>query len=292
MKVLVTGATGQLGSSLLKSVPEGVEAFGLDRSQCDLGNPEQCRSVVLAYRPDVVINAAAYTQVDKAETEREAAFRVNAEGPRALAQAVYGSGGRLIHVSTDFVFDGTRGRPYALDEETHPLNVYGASKRAGEERVLELLPDRAAVLRTAWVYSSHGSNFVRTMLRLMSSRESVSVVSDQIGSPTWAPSLAKAVWAAALNGSISGIQHWTDAGVASWYDFAVAIQEEALGRGLLSRPIPVNAITAADYVRLVPATVARPAFSVLDVRSTASQLGIAPAHWRHNLRIMLDELTP
>ncbi len=292
MKVLVTGSTGQLGTSLLKAVPDSIEAIGLDRRQCDLADSDQCRSVVLQYRPDVVINAAAYTQVDKAESEREAAFRVNAEGPHALARAVAGLGGRMIQVSTDFVFDGSSSRPYPLDAKARPLNVYGASKRAGEEGVLDSLPDRSVILRTAWVYSSHGSNFVRTMLRLMSSRESVSVVSDQIGSPTWAPSLARAAWAAALNDSLHGILHWTDAGVASWYDFAVAIQEEALARRLLSRLIPVNPIAAEDYSRMVPATVARPAFSVLDLRSSSSLLAIAPAHWRHNLRAMLDELSP
>lgn len=290
MKVLLTGTTGQLGSSLLNSVPDGVQVVGLDRSQCDLDDPAQCRSAVMANRPDVLINAAAYTQVDKAESEQEAAFRINAEGARSLAEAIAETGGRMVQISTDFVFDGAQSRPYAPDATTHPLNVYGVSKRAGEQYVLKHLPERAVVLRTAWVYSSHGSNFVRTMLRLMSSRDSVSVVSDQIGSPTWARSLASAVWAAAQNRSVNGILHWTDAGVASWYDFAVAIQEEALVRGLLSRSVPVNAIATDDYVRQFPATVSRPAFSVLDLRSTLSQLGIAPVHWRQNLRMMLDEL--
>jgi dTDP-4-dehydrorhamnose reductase len=292
VKILVTGSTGQLGRALLESIPESVEARGLDRARCDLGDPEQCRSVVAVERPDVVINAAAYTQVDKAESERETAFRINAEGPRALADAVAQVRGRFIQISTDFVFDGRQSMPYATDSQCSPLNVYGASKRAGEEFVLGRLKERATVIRTAWVYSSHGSNFVRTMLRLMSSRDSVSVVSDQIGSPTWARSLAAAVWAAALQPAVSGILHWTDAGVASWYDFAVAIQEEGLDRGLLTRSVPVLPITAVEYVRQHPASVARPAFSVLDVRRTRESLRLQAVHWRTHLRTMLDELKP
>ena len=292
MKILVTGATGQLGRALLEGAPAGIEAIGLNRTQCDLSNPEQCRAVVREYRPDVLINTAAYTQVDKAESDPETAFRINAEGPGILASAIGNLGGRLVQISTDFVFDGRQGFPYATDAPTLPLNVYGASKRAGEEAVLEKLGPRAVVLRTAWVHSSQGSNFVRTMLRLMASRESVSVVSDQVGSPTWARGLANAVWATALHPSVSGILHFTDSGVASWYDFAHAIQEEGLARGLLQKAVPVLPITAEDYARQFPATVARPAYSVLDQRTTRDLLGLIPVHWRTHLRAMLDEFQP
>lgn len=290
MKVLVTGSTGQLGRALLESIPASVQAHGIDRTQCDLADPDQCRALVAAERPDLIINAGAYTQVDKAETERELAFRINADAPTAFAAGLARSGGRLIQVSTDFVFDGRQGVPYAPEARSNPLNVYGASKRAGEQAVLKQLDARAVVLRTAWVYSSHGSNFVKTMLRLMSTRDKVSVVSDQIGAPTSARSLANAVWAAVLRPTVSGILHWTDAGVASWYDFAVAIQEEALSRGLLARPVPVLPIAAEDYTRQFPSSVPRPAFSVLDARATAGLLGLEAAHWRTNLRKTLDEL--
>jgi len=290
VKVLVIGSTGQLGRELLDSIPESVQAHGIDRAQCDLANPDQCRALVAGERPDLIINAGAYTQVDKAESERDLAFRVNAEAPAALAEAMAGSGGRLVQVSTDFVFDGRQGVPYAVDASSNPLNVYGASKRAGEQAVLERLGERAVVLRTAWVYSSHGSNFVKTMLRLMSTRDTVSVVSDQIGSPTWARSLATAVWSAALRPSVNGILHWTDAGAASWYDFAVAIQEEALARGLLGKAVPVVPISAEEYARQFPASVARPAFSLLDVRRTRELLSLERTHWRANLRAMLNEL--
>src|SRR5215213_3972301 len=186
MKVLITGSSGQLGRALLQTPPEGVEATSLDRAGCDLADPAHCRAVVMSHRPDILINAAAYTQVDHAEIEPDAAFRANADGPKALADAVAATGGRMIHISTDFVFSGNQCRAYLPDAPGDPLNVYGFSKRAGEEFVLDRLDGSAVVMRTAWVYSSHGTNFVRTMLRLMSSRESVSVVSDQIGSPTWA----------------------------------------------------------------------------------------------------------
>jgi dTDP-4-dehydrorhamnose reductase len=290
VKVLVTGSTGQLGRALLESVPDSVQARGVDRGQCDLGNPDQCRALVASERPDVVINAGAYTQVDRADSEPELATRINADAPAAFADGLHKTGGRLVQISTDFVFDGRQGMPYAPDAPSNPLNVYGASKRAGEQAVLHLLKERAVVVRTAWVYSSHGSNFVKTMLRLMSSRDSLAVVSDQIGAPTWAKSLAGAVWAAVRRPSVSGVLQWTDAGVASWYDFAVAIQEEAVARGLLSKAVPVLPIAAEEYARQFPASVPRPPFSVLDLRASRGLLGLEPVHWRTNLRRMLDEL--
>jgi dTDP-4-dehydrorhamnose reductase len=289
VRVLITGSSGQLGRALLESLPDGVQATGMDRKQCDLADPAQTRAVVLAHRPDILINAAAYTQVDAAESEPDSAFKVNADGPRTLAEAVAEIDGRLIQISTDFVFDGSQSRPYLPDAPTHPLNAYGASKLAGEKAVLGRPEAMAVVIRTAWVYARHGNNFVRTMLRLMSTRDSVSVVSDQIGTPTWAGSIAKAVWAAASKPAISGMLHWTDAGVASWYEFAIAIQEEALVRGLLAKRIPIKPISAADYARQSPTAAARPRFSVLDLESTKHVLGIEPPHWRTNLGVMLDE---
>ena len=173
MRVLITGSSGQLGRALLESLPEGAHATGLDRTHCDLANPAQIRAVVLAHRPDVLINAAAYTRVDAAESERDAAYQANAEGPRVLAEAVAETGGRLIQISTDFVFSGNQSRAYLPHDQPNPLNVYGASKLAGEKFVLDRLKGVAVVMRTAWVYSCHGSNFVRTMLRLMATRDSV-----------------------------------------------------------------------------------------------------------------------
>lgn len=289
MKVVLTGATGQLGLTLQQSVPAGVDLVALSRATCDLASPASLPAVIELHRPEVVINAGAYTQVDKAETERELAFRINAEASRSLANTVAATGGRLIQISTDFVFDGSQGTPYSPDAPTHPLNAYGASKLAGESAVLEELGDRATVIRTAWVYSRHGGNFVKTMLRLMSSRDVVQVVCDQVGSPTATHSLAEAIWRVVQTGA-GGVFHWTDAGVASWYDFAVAIEEEAHVRGLTPKRVAVVPIAAMDYAAQFPATVRRPAFSVLDTRSSKETLALQPTHWRIRLREVLDEL--
>ncbi|HEX7035946.1 MAG TPA: dTDP-4-dehydrorhamnose reductase [Pseudomonadales bacterium] len=293
--VLITGANGQLGWELQRTAPADVSAIALDRQALDITSPASIGAALDRHRPDVVINAAAYTAVDKAEQEPERAAAANADGPRALAEAAASRGIRLIHVSTDFVFDGTAGTPYRPDAPTHPLGVYGRTKRQGEEALLAN-PCRSdlqiAILRTGWVYSSHGRNFVKTMLRLMGERDEVRVVADQVGTPTWARGLAEALWRIAvwrplLQGASQGpIFHWSDAGVASWYDFAVAIQEEALSLGLLERAVPVKPITTAEY----PTPARRPAYSVLDKSATWSALGLDPVHWRTALRSMLCEL--
>lgn len=292
MRAIITGATGQVGRALLDSIPPGIDAIGLTRAQCDLSDPMQARGRMLSCRPDIIINAAAYTQVDKAEVEPEAAYLINAAGAGVVAGAAAELGARMIHISTDFVFDGRQGTPYAPDSDCRPLNVYGASKLAGEQIVLSTLGDKAAIVRTAWIYSSQGSNFVRTMLRLMSTRDSVSVVSDQVGTPTWATSLAAALWALALQPAAEKVMHWTDAGVATWYDFAVAIGEEAQARRLLNRPITVVPIRGEDYRRQSPGSASRPAYSVLDSVATRRVLNLPSVHWRTHLGKMLDELKP
>ena len=236
-------------------------------------------------RPSVVINAAAYTAVDRAESEQAAAFAVNADGPGHLARACAGLGARLIHVSTDFVFSGNACHPYQPADPTGPVSVYGESKLAGEQQVREALGEQSVIVRTAWVYSRVGHNFVKTMLRLMAERDSLSVVADQVGTPTWARGLAEALWRIVDKPEIAGTLHWTDAGVASWYDFAVAIAEEAHAQGLLARPVAVKPIATADY----PTPAARPAWSVLDKTASWQQLGCDGMHWREALRAMLAD---
>ena len=231
-----------------------------------------------------MINAAAYTAVDKAESEVDAAQRGNVAGPLALAQACAQQGVRLIHISTDFVFDGSASQPYKPDAATAPLGEYGRSKRAGELAVQSVLP-QALILRTGWVYSRYGSNFVKTMLRLMSERDDLAVVADQVGTPTWAHGLAEAVWASAARPQLSGIYHWSDAGVCSWYDFAVAICEEALALGLLARPVNIRPIAAIEY----PTPACRPAYSVLDKTDSWRDFALAGVHWRQQLRAMLED---
>lgn len=280
MKALVTGASGQLGRALLASVPEGWECVGLARHALDLTDPAAIARRIAAEAPAVVLNAAAYTAVDRAESEEDLAYAVNAEAVGAMAKAVRTLGGHLVHVSTDFVFDGQSSRAWQPLDERVPLSAYGRTKAAGEDAAG---PD-ATVVRTAWVYGAGGANFVATMLRLMSTREEVRVVADQIGAPTWASSLAAVVWALAAR-RVKGMFHYSDAGVASWYDFAVAIQEEALALGLLERAVPIVPITTADY----PTPARRPAFSLLDSSATHALLGTTPVHWRVKLRRMLKE---
>ena len=287
MKTLVLGSNGQLGHALAATVPDGVEFVGLDLPELDITSPEALLALCREARPDVIINAAAYTAVDQAESEAELATAVNVEGPRNIASAAREVGSRLIHISTDFVFDGEASTPYQAEAEANPLSVYGRTKRDGEKAVLDAMPGRSVVVRTAWLYSKNGSNFAKTMLRLMDERDELSVVADQFGTPTWADSLAMAVWAFASTPALSGIYHWTDGGETSWHEFAVAIQDEAVSLGLLDRKIPIHAITTEDY----PTAAARPRFSVLDCSATVAALGLHPTPWRVNLRRMLKGMT-
>ncbi len=284
MKVLITGKAGQVGTELLQSAPADVELRGFDHRQLDIGDAQAVEREVNAFRPDVIINAAAYTAVDHAEDEPALAAAVNTEGPRNLARAARELRGcRLLHISTDYVFDGRSDRPYGPQDRTNPLGVYGATKLEGERAVLETLGERALVLRTAWVYAPHGRNFLLTMLRLMRERGAVRVVSDQIGTPTSARSIAQALWRSAQRPDMHGIWHWTDGGADSWHGFARAIGEEAHRAGLLHATPRVDAITTAEY----PTRARRPGFSRLDSSRTIERLDFAPAHWRANLKATL-----
>jgi dTDP-4-dehydrorhamnose reductase len=284
-KVLITGAGGQVGRMLLETRPQEVEVIACTHADLDIATGEAVGDIVGRHRPAVIVNAAAYTAVDKAESEPDAAQRINGEGPGHLAAAARACGARLIHISTDFVFDGAASVPYRPDSVTNPLSVYGKTKREGERAALEALPEQTTIVRTAWVYAATGANFVRTMLRVMGKNGSVRVVADQIGTPTAARSLAEALWAIAGNPQIRGIHHWTDAGVASWYDFAVAIAEEGAGLGVVPPEVTVTPITTADY----PTPARRPSYSVLDKRSLATY-GLSPIHWRKRLRAVLKEI--
>lgn len=285
MKVLVTGAGGQLGRELIKATPAHVRIADLSSAQLDIANAESVAAVIEDIRPDLIINAAAFTAVDRAEAEATLAEAVNAAGPANLANAARSCGARLIHLSTDYVFDGESSRPYRPDDVTAPLNVYGRTKLAGERAVLATVSN-AAVLRTAWVYAAHGRNFVLTMLRLMKERGAVSVVADQIGAPTSAVSIADTIWRITRDASVRGVHHWTDGGVASWYDFAVAIAEEGAQRKLIPGGVDVNAITTEEF----PTAARRPRMSILDCRSTIAATGAPRLHWRTWLRRTLDEV--
>ena len=293
MKVLLTGAAGQLGQALMASIPQGVQLIACSRAELDLADPAACRAAVASHLPDWVLNAGAYTAVDKAESEPELAQAVNAGAPAAFAEALEETGGRLLQVSTDFVFNGSQGSPYRPDQPVQPLGVYGASKAAGEEAVEQVLgpSGRGLILRTGWVMGPVGKNFALTMLRLHRDKPEIGVVADQVGCPTSTHTLAAACWRAIERASsqpeaVGTILHHSDAGAASWYDVAVAVGELGLELGLLERMAAVNPITTADY----PTPAQRPSYSLLDCCETRRVLELLAVYWRQALRQLLEVL--
>jgi dTDP-4-dehydrorhamnose reductase len=283
--VLVLGGGGQVASAVVAAAPAQHHVVARSRAELDIGDAKAVAGAFAETGAEWVVNAAAYTAVDLAEDQQSQAMAVNDTAVGVLAAAASTAGCRLLHLSTDFVFDGKSNRAYLPGDQTNPLSVYGVSKLGGERRVLNSAGS-GIVLRTAWVYAAAGRNFALTMLRLMRDKEQVSVVCDQIGTPTWAAGIAAAIWGLMEAGAPGGVYHWTDLGLASWYDFAVAIQDEALARGLLSRAVPVIPISSAAY----PTRARRPAFSVLDTASTRALIKVPARHWRHNLRTMLDDI--
>jgi dTDP-4-dehydrorhamnose reductase len=285
VKVLVTGAFGQLGSEVVRCFrSRGHAVIAPAKRDLNLLRPDQIRQTVCDCKPDWVLNCAAYTQVDKAEAEAATAFRINRDGAECLAQAVARCGGRLLQVSTDYVFDGQQQRPYREADATRPKSVYGRSKLAGEQAVLAALPG-AVVLRTAWVYGIRGRNFVKTMLRLATTGQVLRVVDDQKGTPTAAADIAQAI-AGLTNCDTRGVFHFTAAGETTWYGFAVAILEEARRIGFRIRTQSVVPIISAEY----PLAAARPAYSVLDTAKIQPCLDRPVPAWRDSLRTMLQEL--
>ncbi len=285
MSILVTGAAGQLGRELCDRLAQTDHAFiPFTRADADFTQTERVREAVAAHKADWVINCAAYTAVDKAESDAGTAFAVNRDAARAVAEAVASYGGRLLQVSTDFVFDGTQSRPYREDDAPNPLGVYAQSKWAGEQAVRELLPD-ALIVRTAWVHGAHGHNFVKTMLRLAAEREELRVVDDQIGTPSWTGDIADAL-IALIDQDAHGCYHFTNEGVASWYDFAVAILDEARALGFPVQAQRVMPIPTTGY----PTPARRPAYSVLDKQKIRAVLARPIPHWRDALVAMLREL--
>lgn len=278
MRVLVTGARGQLGGALQRTTPYGVDLLAVDVDECDLTDAGAMRALVAQQGPDVIVNTAAYTAVDAAETDEVRAQAINADAVAAMVGALKDTGGKLVQISTDFVFDGESARAYRPGDDRNPLSVYGRTKAAGED----CLRDTDLLVRTSWLYDAGGANFVRTMIRLMNERDEVGVVADQIGAPTWATALAKIIWKL-IDVDASGTYHYSDAGVASWYDFAVAIAEEARAMRLIERSPIVLPISTADY----PTPAKRPRFSLLDSGETHAKLGSVPTHWRTNLWHML-----
>ncbi|QBY03115.1 dTDP-4-dehydrorhamnose reductase [Thalassotalea sp. HSM 43] len=288
-KFIVIGKSGQLAWELEHISADAtnyVSIVCLGRNDIDVLDYDSALSVMREIDADAVINASAYTAVDKAEDDRDNAFALNSTAVGIIAKVCKELGLHFVHVSTDFVFDGLKSSPYLPNDFKSPIGVYGASKSAGEDELLTSIPKSSCIIRTSWVYSVHGNNFVKTMLRLMEDKPELGIISDQIGSPTLASGLARVCVEAAVE-RVTGTHHYTDNGVASWYDFAVAIQELGLEKGLLSTGIPIKAISTSDY----PTPAARPSYSVLDKSSLVEALAdVELIHWRKQLSSMLDEL--
>jgi dTDP-4-dehydrorhamnose reductase len=285
MRILITGADGQLGRSLQDTVPSGMDIIATDVHNLDLCDAQAVQTGLDRFQPEAIINAAAYTAVDKAEAEAELAQRINEAAVKRLADWCAASGGKLIHISTDFVFSGEQKCPWQPNDEPAPQSVYGKTKLAGEQAVIGSQCD-ARILRTSWLYSEHGHNFVKTMLRLGAKHDRLSVVDDQVGSPTYAHNLATTVWKLLQLWPASTVLHYADAGETSWHGFAAAIFAEAAAAGLVERPPELAAVSTSDYGAPAP----RPAYSVLDTGLTRTELGITPPPWRTALQQMLQKL--
>ena len=281
-KLVVIGKSGQLAWEIARLVPEAVR---LGREDVDITSSEDIAAKLDKVKPDAVINASAYTAVDKAESDEENAYLLNQTAVANLAKYCKSNNVFFVHVSTDYVFNGEKGSPYTVDDAIEPQGMYGKTKAAGEAEVTSVLPEASAILRTSWVYSSHGNNFVKTMLRLMAEKPQLGVIDDQIGSPTWAKGLARACVEAASHRT-AGIYHWSDEGVCSWYDFAIAIQQLGLEKGLLQQAVPVKPIPSSAY----PTPAKRPHYSVLDKTLTRETFTSPLNHWREQLSAMMDEL--
>jgi dTDP-4-dehydrorhamnose reductase len=300
-RILLIGQDGQVGQELQSTLSELGTVMGIGRQQLDLSQLDQIQATIQAAAPDLIVNAAAYTAVDKAESEPELAQAINAAAPQRMAETAQAIGATLLQISTDYVFDGSQSSPYRETDSTCPLGVYGQSKLAGEQAIQQVQAQhsdfRYGILRTAWVYGAKGkANFVKTMLRVGAEREEVRVVADQIGTPTWSAEIARSITALAQHlgdpsnhgnhQADSGIYHFTNSGAASWYDFAVAIFEEAKSLGVslaLKRVVP---ITTAEY----PTPTQRPPYSVLSNQKIQPLLSAPTPQWRQSLRQMLTEL--
>lgn len=284
LRAVIIGKSGQVAWELMRSIPSNIDAVALGRDDINLFDEESISKTLSQIKPDIIINASAYTAVDKAEEDKEAAFALNGNAVGFLAKCAKQLDARFVHISTDFVFDGTNNTAYLTSDSPNPINVYGASKLAGEKAIESIYPENSVIVRTSWVYSSHGNNFVKTMLKLMQERDQLKVVSDQVGCPTSANGLAKFLWRLAQCDNFNNkvILHYSDLGISSWYDFAFEIYSQSTVKGLLKSPCLIEPITSSEF----PTAASRPLFSVLKSEIEAYQR----SHWKLMLSIVLDEL--
>jgi dTDP-4-dehydrorhamnose reductase len=295
MKILLTGATGQVGWELARTLLPVGEIIAVDRSNADFTDLNSLRAVIKSHKPDIIVNPAAYTAVDKAETEKDRAFLINAEAAGVLSEEANKVGAILVHYSTDYVFDGTKSSPYTEDDPTNPLNVYGASKLAGEQAI-QSIAEEYLILRTSWVYASRGNNFLKTILRLTAEREELRIVADQFGAPTWARLIAEITAHIIRQATLekrksnfnSGIYHLTSSGYTSWHGFAEKIVDIVREQGNSALKIKtILPIPATDF----PLPAQRPANSRLSSKKLEQQYGLNLPSWDSALRLCMQELS-
>ena len=293
MKILLTGGSGQLGNSIIESKPKDINLISPNRSDLDLTDSKNCFKSVVSLKPDWIINCAAFTNVDQAELNKEYAFRINSKAPEAFAQALKITGGKIIQISTDYVFDGKQNVPYKNTDRKNPLSIYGMSKSEGEDLIIEEMREikNYFILRTSWLSGDVGDNFVSKLLRLHSNKEEINMVSDQIGSPTTTFSLSKIIWEIIKKDQTqknlfdreNRILHWSDQGIASWYDLAIAIGEIGLRLGIISRNAEIIPILSSELNN----SFIRPRYSKLNCEYTKYKLNVKGIHWRDSLNELL-----
>ena len=293
MKVLITGSNGQLGRSLLKSKPKSIEVIATNSTNFNLLKINECKEFLIESKPDWIINAGAYTAVDLAESEPNKAMSINGVAPTELAKTIKKIGGKILQISTDFVFDGNSKSPYKPIDEPNPINIYGKTKLCGERGIQEVLnnTNQYLIIRTSWVMGPIGRNFAITMLNLHKSKDNISVVSDQIGCMTSTLSLSKICWLIIEKNNLqyekeSSILHWSESGVSSWFDIATEIGDLALSIKLLEKTAKVIPISSEEYITKAK----RPKFSLLDCKSTKKLLNIENRYWRYSLLEILKEI--
>ena len=297
MKILITGITGQLGKSLIDIKPENHEIIAPKRDELDISNTQECENIIKENKPDWLINCGAFVDVDSAEFKKDIAMRINTHAPTAFAKAIKEQGGNLIQISTDYVFEGNkRNLPYKIDDETNPQNLYGYSKLKAEESIRKLLCNKrnGIILRTSWLISPYGENFVLKMLKLFHIKDQLKIVSDQIGSPTSASSLANICWeivnlknkSLIFENNTNGILHWCDNGQTSWCELAKSIRDLSKEIGLLKKNVELIPIKSYDY----KTSATRPKYSVLDSSNTKKIFKISGNDWRVNLRYILEKI--
>ena len=296
MKILLIGGTGQLGLDIIKNSPKNIKLLAPNRTQLDLSKSEDCYKYIVDLKPDWVINSGAYTNVEKAEKEKELALKINAKGPESIAKALSETGGKLLQISTDYVFDGKKNTPYKVNDNISPINFYGLSKAKGEEYIQRALPreNQLCIIRTSWLMSPFGKNFANKIMELISDRDELKVIYDQIACPTTTRSLSKIVWKAIEYNNIytlkqdkfPKINHFSNSGIASWYDVAVELKEIGLKYGFLKKSGDIIPVLSKEY----KTDAMRPNYSVLDTSDLRRILNISNKHWRKSLSEAFQEI--